>query len=174
MPWAWWNLEELGKLGRGFSIMDDLEKVDIGDGVIPRPAYVSLCLNTSQKQEIIELLRAYTCCFAWDYNEMPSLSRELIEHQLPIKASFRPYKQPGTSSQRSLEGWRRCISSCKLGSYSHVAMQIGFLTSSLWRRRTRGRYGYAWTLETSTEPLQRMSTRCRLPICWWIALWVTR
>jgi hypothetical protein len=29
--------------------MDDLEKVDIGDGVLPRPAYVSACLNTSQK-----------------------------------------------------------------------------------------------------------------------------
>jgi hypothetical protein len=43
------NLDELGKLGRGFSSMDDLEKVDIGDGVIPRPTYVSACLNTSQK-----------------------------------------------------------------------------------------------------------------------------
>jgi hypothetical protein len=31
--------------------------------------------------------------FAWDYTEMPELSRELIEHQLPIKAGFRPYKQ---------------------------------------------------------------------------------
>jgi hypothetical protein len=30
--------------------------------------------------------------FAWDYTEMPGLSRELIEHQLLIKASFRPYK----------------------------------------------------------------------------------
>jgi hypothetical protein len=43
------DLDELGKLGRGFSSMDDLEKVDIGDGVIPRPIYVSACLNTSQK-----------------------------------------------------------------------------------------------------------------------------
>jgi hypothetical protein len=25
---------------------------------------------------------------------MPSLSRELVEHRLPIKTSFRPYKQP--------------------------------------------------------------------------------
>jgi hypothetical protein len=24
---------------------------------------------------------------------MPGLSRELVEHQLPIKADFRPYKQ---------------------------------------------------------------------------------
>jgi hypothetical protein len=33
------------------------------------------------------------CCFAWDYTEMPGLSRELVEHRLPIKAGFRPYKQ---------------------------------------------------------------------------------
>jgi hypothetical protein len=46
-----------------------------------------------QKQEIIELLKEYTCCFAWDYTEMPGLSRKLIEHQLPIKAGFIPYKQ---------------------------------------------------------------------------------
>ena len=25
---------------------------------------------------------------------MPGLSRDLVEHQLPIKAGFRPYKQP--------------------------------------------------------------------------------
>jgi hypothetical protein len=43
------DLDELGKLGRGFSSMDNLEKVDIGDGVIPRPTYVSARLNTSQK-----------------------------------------------------------------------------------------------------------------------------
>jgi hypothetical protein len=86
------DLDELGKLGQGFSSMDDLENVDIGDGVIPRPTYVSARLNMSQKQEIIELLKAYTCCFAWDYTEMPGLSRELVEHQLPIKAGFRPYK----------------------------------------------------------------------------------
>jgi hypothetical protein len=43
------DLDELGKLGHGFSSMDDLEKVDIGYGVIPRPTYVSACLNTGQK-----------------------------------------------------------------------------------------------------------------------------
>jgi hypothetical protein len=65
----------------------------MGDGVIPQPTYVSARLNTSQKQEIIELLKAYTCFFTWDYTEMPGLSRELVEHRLPIKASFRLYKQ---------------------------------------------------------------------------------
>jgi hypothetical protein len=53
------DLDGLAKLDRGFSSMDDLEKVDIGDGVISRPTYVSAHLNASQKQEIIELLKAY-------------------------------------------------------------------------------------------------------------------
>jgi hypothetical protein len=86
------DLDELGKLGQGFPSMDDLEKVVIGDGVIPRPTYVSAHLNMSKKLEIFELLKVYTCCFAWDYTEMPELSRELVEHRLPIKAGFRPYK----------------------------------------------------------------------------------
>jgi hypothetical protein len=43
------DLDELGKLGRGFSSMDELEKLGIGDGVIPRPTYVSVRLNTGQK-----------------------------------------------------------------------------------------------------------------------------
>jgi hypothetical protein len=41
------DLDELGNLGRGFSSMDDLEEVDIGDGVVSRPTYVSAHLNTS-------------------------------------------------------------------------------------------------------------------------------
>jgi hypothetical protein len=45
------DLDELGKLGRGFSSMDDLEKVDIGDGVIPWPTYVSAHLNTGQNRK---------------------------------------------------------------------------------------------------------------------------
>jgi hypothetical protein len=52
------DLDELGKLGQGFSSMDDLEEMDIGDGVVPRPTYVSARLDVKQKHEIIELLKA--------------------------------------------------------------------------------------------------------------------
>jgi hypothetical protein len=45
------DLDVLGKLGQGFSSMDDLEKLDIVDGVVPRPTYVSECLNTSQNRK---------------------------------------------------------------------------------------------------------------------------
>jgi hypothetical protein len=43
------DLDELGKLGRGFSSMNDLEKIDIVDEVIPRLTYASAHLNMSQK-----------------------------------------------------------------------------------------------------------------------------
>jgi hypothetical protein len=91
---------------------------------------------------------------------MPGLGRELVEHRLSIKANFRPYKQGAQNFKpeivrRVKEAVDRLL---QPGSYSYVAMQIGFPSSSRWRRRTWGRYGYAWTLETSTEPLQRMST----------------
>jgi hypothetical protein len=52
------DLDEIGELGRWFSSMDDLDKVDIGDGVIPRPTYVSACLTPGQKDELCELLKA--------------------------------------------------------------------------------------------------------------------
>jgi hypothetical protein len=86
------DLDEIGKLGCGFSSVDDLDKVDIGDRVIPRPTFVSARLNPDKKKEICELLKGYTCCFAWEYTEMPGLSGELVEHRLSIKASFRLYK----------------------------------------------------------------------------------
>jgi hypothetical protein len=78
--------------------------LDIGDGVISQPTHVSARQSTGQKQEIIELLKPYTCYFAWDYTEMPGLSRELIEHRLLIKVGFRPYKQGAQNFKPKIVG----------------------------------------------------------------------
>ena len=87
------DLGDLDKLGQGFTSADPLEKVDIGDGSIPRPTFVNANLSDDCKADLIKLLREYVDCFAWEYFEMPGLSRDLVEHRLPIKAGFRPYKQ---------------------------------------------------------------------------------
>jgi hypothetical protein len=42
---------------------------------------------------MIGLLKEYSDCFAWNYTEMPGLSREIVERRLPIKSGFRPFKQ---------------------------------------------------------------------------------
>jgi hypothetical protein len=89
------DLDELGKLGRGFSSMDDLENVDIAAAVVPRPTYVSAHLNMSQKQEITEWLNMYTCCFAGSSSNISYQLKSVLDHI---------NRKPGTSSQRSSGG----------------------------------------------------------------------
>jgi hypothetical protein len=87
------EFRDLDKLGQGFTSADPLEEIDIGDGKTPRPTFVNKTLETDPRNEMIGLLKEYSDCFAWNYTEMPRLSREIVEHRLPIKSGFRPFKQ---------------------------------------------------------------------------------
>ena len=87
------EFRDLDKLGQGFTSADPLEEIDIGDGKTPRPTFVNKTLETDSRNEMIGLLKEYSDCFAWNYTEMPGLSREIIEHRLSIKSGFRPFKQ---------------------------------------------------------------------------------
>ena len=86
------DFDDLDKLGQGFTSADPLEKLDICDGTIPRPTFVNKNLSVKYKADLINLLKEYVDCFTWEYHEIPGLSRDLVEHRLPIKAGFRPYK----------------------------------------------------------------------------------
>jgi hypothetical protein len=89
-----------GKLGRGFMSADKLEEIDIGDGDKSRPTFISANLDSSFREELIKLLKEYKDYFAWDYSEMPGLDRSIVEHRLPMKPGFRPYKQPPRKSYK--------------------------------------------------------------------------
>nr|ABF96295.1 retrotransposon protein, putative, unclassified [Oryza sativa Japonica Group] len=60
----------------------------------PRPTFISKNLSSEFRTKLIELLKEYRDCFAWEYYEMPGLSRSVVEHRLPIKPGIRPYQQP--------------------------------------------------------------------------------
>ena len=81
-----------GKLGHGFMSADELEEIDIGPSDRPRPTYVNAKLDLEYKQELVNLLKEYRDCFAWEHYEMPSLSRSIVEHRLPIKDGYRLFK----------------------------------------------------------------------------------
>jgi hypothetical protein len=87
------EFRDLDKLGQGFTSADPLEEIDIGDGKTPRPTFVNKTLETDPRNKMIGLLKEYSDCFAWNYTEMSGLSREIVEHRLPIKSGFRPFKQ---------------------------------------------------------------------------------
>ena len=82
-----------GKLGYGFTSVDELEEVDIGSGDRPRLTYRSAKLDPEYTRELINLLKEFKDCFAWKYYEMPGLDRSTVEHRLLIKPGYRPFKQ---------------------------------------------------------------------------------
>jgi hypothetical protein len=84
---------DLDKLGQRFTLADPLEEIDIGDGKTPRLTFVNKILETEPRDEMTSLLKEYSDYSAWNYTEMPELSQEIVEHWLPIKSRFRPFKQ---------------------------------------------------------------------------------
>ncbi|KAK2362505.1 hypothetical protein QL285_087565 [Trifolium repens] len=72
---------------------DPLQEIDIGDGLVKRPTYISTNIDPSLRVKMVELLKEYKDCFAWDYDEMPGLSKELVEHRLPLRPDKKPVKQ---------------------------------------------------------------------------------
>jgi hypothetical protein len=88
------DFEEVEKLGQGFSLAGPLEEIDIGDAITPRPTFVKKNMSLEHKDAIIKSLKEYVDYFTWNYRSMFRLSQELVEHRLPIKSGFRPYKHP--------------------------------------------------------------------------------
>ena len=82
-----------GKLGQGFKSTDLLEEANIGPSDRPRPTYVSAKLDPEYNPELVNLLKEYRDYFAWEYYKVPGLSRSIVEHRLPIKDGYRPFKQ---------------------------------------------------------------------------------
>ena len=101
------------------------------------------------KAALIKLLKEYIDCFAWEYSEMPGLSRDLVEHRLPIKASFKPYKQPARHFNPSIydrikEEINRLLDA---GFIDLVVMQIGSLILCPLKRKIRARFVFALILD---------------------------
>jgi hypothetical protein len=99
------DFDEVEKLGQCFSSADPLEEIDIGDRITPRLTFVNKNISLEHREAIIKLLRDYIDCFAWNYREMPGLSQELVEHRLPIKSGFMPYKQPARRFNLIIHNW---------------------------------------------------------------------
>jgi hypothetical protein len=87
------EFRDLDKLGHGFTSSDPLEEIDIRDGKTQRSTFVNKTLETDPRYEMLGLLEEYSDFFAWNNTEMSGLSQEIVEHRLPIKPGFSPFKQ---------------------------------------------------------------------------------
>jgi hypothetical protein len=59
--------------------------VDISNGSTLRATYISTRLSKEQEEKVHLLVQEFVDCFAWEYIEMPDLSREFVKHRLSIK-----------------------------------------------------------------------------------------
>jgi hypothetical protein len=57
------EIEDLDKLGPGFTSTDPLEEIDIGDGVTPRLTFIKKDLNAEYKASLTKLLKEYVEIF---------------------------------------------------------------------------------------------------------------
>ena len=55
------ELDDMDKLGQGFTSADPLEEIDIGDGSIPRPTFVNENLRADQVDRAIKRICLLLC-----------------------------------------------------------------------------------------------------------------
>ena len=58
---------------------DPLEEIDLGEGMVKRPTYISSKIDPELRVKVIQLLKEFKDCFSWDYNEIHGLDRGLVE-----------------------------------------------------------------------------------------------
>lgn len=72
-------------------VQNPLEEVNLGDENRHRPIYISGLTTGELRERLRNLLREFKDCFAEEYDEMPGLSRDLVEHRIPIMEGYKPY-----------------------------------------------------------------------------------
>ncbi|XP_070041511.1 uncharacterized protein [Nicotiana tomentosiformis] len=79
--------------GKPKANLDETEVINLGDQDNVRETKISVYLEPQIKEEIIKALFEYKDVFAWSYDDMPSLSTDLVVHKLPTDPAFPHVKQ---------------------------------------------------------------------------------
>src|SRR5262249_29470847 len=72
---------------------DPTKRVNIETGEDPKMILISANLSPQEEAAIVGVLRDYLDGFAWSYEDMPGLDRNLVEHRLVLKPGASPVKQ---------------------------------------------------------------------------------
>ena len=66
------------------------ELVNLGINDEKKEVKIGSSLDSSVKKEIVDLLKEYIDIFVWSYQDVPGLSTEIVEHQLPMRLECKP------------------------------------------------------------------------------------
>ena len=66
-------------------IIEDTDSVDISkDPTIKREVKIGLTLSKDERTDLINLLKEFIDVFAWSYEDMPDINREIAQHTIPL------------------------------------------------------------------------------------------
>ena len=68
------------------------KEMNLGTEERPKQVQISVCLEPDEESKILEVLREYQDVFASDYNDMPGLAPDLVEHRIPLEENARRIK----------------------------------------------------------------------------------
>ena len=72
---------------------DKVAQINLIDETNPKPIFISESLSSSEKEDLISLVREYTDVFAWNYEDMPGLDPRVAMHRLNINSDVKPITQ---------------------------------------------------------------------------------
>jgi len=68
-------------------------KHDIGSPSQPRYVNLSIHLSADQSAEYCNLMRQFADVFAWEYSDLKTYDKNIIQHKIPLEKDTIPFKQ---------------------------------------------------------------------------------
>jgi hypothetical protein len=72
---------------------EEVEDCDVGTKEEPRMSKISKYLPPEVKNKYNDFLERYKDIFTWSYKELRTYDNTVIEHKIPLKPSFKPFRQ---------------------------------------------------------------------------------
>ena len=74
-------------------VVEELETINIGNDQFKQKLKIGTLITLEERAEVIALLQEYTNVFAWSYEDMPGLDKNIVVHKIPLKEDCKPVKQ---------------------------------------------------------------------------------
>ena len=75
------------------SHQEETKVVNLGTSEEKKEVKIGTCVSANVQEELVALLRDSQDIFAWPYQDMPSLSSEIMQHRLPLNLECSLMKQ---------------------------------------------------------------------------------
>jgi len=67
-------------------------KHDIGSPDQPRYINLSTHLSSNQSSEYFKLMKQFADVFAWEYSDLKTYDKNIIQHKIPLEKDIIPFK----------------------------------------------------------------------------------